>query len=174
MDTGRWSVPLRVESVHEGGGDFTLTADGATRAALAREAGVIAFPSVEAKFHVEPYRRNGLRVTGTVTATVRQTCVVTMDEIEGAISEPIEITFDPSADDRPLSGEEDRHPDDPEPPEPLAGDSIDLGAIATEFLLLGVDPYPRKAGVVFDAPAPASDENPFAALAALKNKSAKP
>ena len=46
---------------------------------------------------------------------------------------------------------------------------VDLGAVATEFLLLGIDPYPRKPGAVFDAP-PAGDAagHPFAALAALK------
>ena len=34
--------------------------------------------------------------------------------------------------------------------------AIDLGAVATEFLLLGLDPYPRKPGAVFEAP-PAGD-----------------
>ena len=29
--------------------------------------------------------------------------------------------------------------------------SIDLGALATEFLMLGIDPYPRKAGAEFAA-----------------------
>ena len=49
---------------------------------------------------------------------------------------------------------------------------VDLGAIATEFLLLGIDPYPRKPGVVFEALA--DDEydtaQPFSALAALKKR----
>ena len=57
-----------------------------------------------------------------------------------------------------------------DPPEPLTGSSIDLGAIATEFLILGIDPYPRKAGVEFAPPAVENDDpHPFAALAALKN-----
>ena len=34
--------------------------------------------------------------------------------------------------------------------------SVDLGAIATEFLILGIDPYPRKAGAEF-APVKADD-----------------
>jgi hypothetical protein len=58
---------------------------------------------------------------------------------------------------------------DAEPPEPLVGGVVDLGAIATEYFLLGIDPYPRKEGVVFEpgtGPEPA--ESPFAALAALK------
>jgi hypothetical protein len=56
-----------------------------------------------------------------------------------------------------------------EPPEPLQDGAIDLGAVATEFLILAVDPYPRRPGAVFDAP-PAGDPaaHPFAALAALK------
>ena len=56
--------------------------------------------------------------------------------------------------------------------EPLVDGTVDLGALATEFLILGVDPYPRKAGAAFEAPrAPADDAgHPFAALAALKKK----
>ena len=56
-----------------------------------------------------------------------------------------------------------------DPPEVIRNGSVDLAAVATEFLLLGIDPYPRKPGVVFDPPVredPSS--NPFAALAALK------
>ena len=62
-------------------------------------------------------------------------------------------------------------PDDEEPPEPLIGGTVDLGALATEFLLLGIDPYPRKAGAEF-APPKVEDggEHPFAALAALKKR----
>jgi hypothetical protein len=54
-------------------------------------------------------------------------------------------------------------------PERMVGGVVDLGAVATEFLLLAIDPYPRKPGAVFAAP-PAENAaaNPFAALAALK------
>jgi hypothetical protein len=53
----------------------------------------------------------------------------------------------------------------------LIGGAVDLGAIATEFLMLGIDPYPRAPGAVFEPPA-ADDRGggPFAALAALKRK----
>ena len=59
---------------------------------------------------------------------------------------------------------------DAEPPEPLIGGEVDLGAIVTEFLMLGIDPYPRKEGAEFEPPARHEDasEHPFAALAALK------
>ncbi len=56
-------------------------------------------------------------------------------------------------------------------PEPLIGGMLDLGAIATEFLILGIDPYPRKAGVEFAPPKVEDDApHPFAALAALKKR----
>jgi uncharacterized membrane protein HdeD (DUF308 family) len=47
----------------------------------------------------------------------------------------------------------------------------DLAAAATEFLLLAIDPYPRKPGAVFDLPnAGETGAHPFAALAALKKQ----
>jgi hypothetical protein len=54
-------------------------------------------------------------------------------------------------------------------PEPLVDGKIDLGALATEFLILGLDPYPRKPGAVFDPPPEErSGDGPFAGLAKLK------
>jgi hypothetical protein len=42
--------------------------------------------------------------------------------------------------------------------------------IATEYCLLGIDPYPRKEGAVFETSARQEPpENPFAALEALRN-----
>ena len=37
-----------------------------------------------------------------------------------------------------------------DPPEPIVNGAIDLGALAAEFLMLGLDPYPRKPGAVFE------------------------
>ena len=52
-----------------------------------------------------------------------------------------------------------------EPPDPIIEGRIDLGALAAEFLALGLDPYPRKPGVDFAAPADASaPASPFAVL----------
>jgi hypothetical protein len=49
--------------------------------------------------------------------------------------------------------------------------TADLGAVATEFLLLGIDPYPRKPGAVFALPdEDATGDGPFAVLAKLRNQ----
>ena len=37
-------------------------------------------------------------------------------------------------------------------PDPLIDGKIDIGALATEFVALGLDPYPRKPGVTFEPP----------------------
>ena len=57
------------------------------------------------------------------------------------------------------------------PPPPATLADIDLGALASEFLALALDPYPRKPGVEFEAPAvDDADESPFDALAELAKK----
>ena len=58
-----------------------------------------------------------------------------------------------------------------DPPDPIVDGKIDLGALAAEFLALGLDPYPRKPGVAFDPPEPQGGrDSPFAALAEPKKK----
>ena len=56
-------------------------------------------------------------------------------------------------------------------PEALVDGAVDLGALAIEFVILGLDPYPRKAGAVFQPPQDLKPEpGPFAALAGLVGK----
>jgi hypothetical protein len=110
-------------------------------------------------------------VAGRVSATVGQICVVTLDPIENEIEETVDLIFVPGA--APAAGDaagrEALDVATNEVPEPLVDDTVDLGAIATEFLILGVDLYPRKPEAVFQAP-PIEDktEHPFAALATLR------
>jgi hypothetical protein len=104
--------------------------------------------------------------------------VVTLEPIENVIDEEVDLRFSPDAPVVPEGGDPAHHQTvshtagEDEPPEPLTGGAIDLGAIATEFLMLAIDPYPRKPGVEF-APPPrdTETEHPFAALAALKKPS---
>jgi uncharacterized metal-binding protein YceD (DUF177 family) len=169
--SGTWTVPVRVEDIPETGRRFDLVANEATRTALARVAAVNQIPRLEAHFDVARHGRDGLRVAGTISATVAQTCVVTLEPIETEVAESIDLSFVPgpqSASD----GATEQVGVSParEPPEMLIDGTVDLGAIASEFLLLGIDPYPRKAGAVFASPPVADDPaaHPFAALAALK------
>jgi uncharacterized metal-binding protein YceD (DUF177 family) len=165
-----WSVPIVIEQIPDAGLHRELEASAQARAAVAALAEVRDVSALSASLELERDRAT-IRVTGRVRGRVGQNCVVTLDPIETEIDEPVEATFAlPAA--QPSAGEPGRHNAADELPEPLTGNSIDLGALATEFLILGIDPYPRKAGVEFAPPAVETDDpHPFAALAALKNGS---
>jgi hypothetical protein len=172
-DDRPWSVPVRVDDIQAGGRHIELAASPEVRAALAKPLGVDAIDRLDASFDLARRGRDGFRVSGAVSATVRQTCVVTLEPLVNQISEPFEVDFAPVRDTNlSESNEMELDADAPDEPEPLVGNSIDLGLLATEFLILGVDPYPRKADADFVAPAEGDAAgHPFAALAALKKSS---
>jgi len=100
---------------------------------------------------------------------VRQTCVVTLEPVENEVEEAVDLTFVPGGGSEAAAREEEITAR--ELPELLVNGAVDLGTIATEFLVLGIDPYPRKAGAVFAAPETGeAGEHPFAALGALKKR----
>jgi len=168
---GPWSVPVTAHEVPATGRRFELEADAATRAAIARSADLRALPRLEATFDVSRHGAEGLQVVGRVRATVGQLCVVSLDPVDNEIEETVDLIFVPGA--TAAAGDatarETLEVAAVEGPEPLVNDTVDLGAIATEFLILGIDPYPRKPDAVFQAPAiEDASEHPFAALAALR------
>jgi uncharacterized metal-binding protein YceD (DUF177 family) len=142
--------------------------------ALARLIGVDKIASAALTLHLTPEGREGLHGTGDVRASVTQTCVVSLDPVDAEIHELIDVSF------KPLTEEDIRRretfdPDEdenlPDPPEPVDNGRVDIGQLTIEFLAVGVDPYPRIEGAVFNPPPEDADEGPFAALKALKDKS---
>jgi uncharacterized protein DUF177 involved in 23S rRNA accumulation len=170
-----WSFPVALADVPDTGRRVDFSADERTRDEVAKVAGVIGLPRLEASFDLTKHGRDALRAVGRVVARVRQNCVVTLDPIESEVDEPIDVVFTEAGDaaEKP-KGAAYQSVDANDPPEAMRGGVADLGAVATEFLLLGIDPYPRKEGVTFDAPVESDPSaNPFAALAALKNENPK-
>jgi hypothetical protein len=173
-----WRVPLRLEDVPETGRHIELTADAALREAVAEFAGVNAVAALSATFDVARRGKDGLRVSGEVRARVGQTCVVTLEPMESEIVEPVDVIYEPpqaevapqrAAPATPGATGSPGFDEEEDPPEPLVDGIADLGALATEFLLLGIDPYPRKPGATFEQPAANTQESgPFAALLRLK------
>ena len=164
-----WSHPVRRDDVPETGLHLDLVADDATRAAIAGVAGIKALPRLAATFDVAR-QGAGLKVIGEVVATVEQTCVVTLEPLTSELREPIDLAFvQPHAGEPAEEAADDIDPGSEDEPETLVDGVADLGLVATEFLLLAIDPYPRKPGAVFEAPKTADDGgHPFAALEALK------
>ena len=167
-----WSVPLAVQDISPEGQQQHLVADASARAAVARFADVPEVVRLEADMTVVPHGSDGVHVTGQVAATVGQVCVVTLEPMQSEVREDIDILFlrEPpeTAKTDEGDGEEPGKIGD-ERIEALEGGIIDLGVIATEFLILGIDPYPRKPDAVFADPVPEeASPSPFAVLAALK------
>ena len=171
--TNPWPVPVAVDSIPDSGLHVELEAPAAVRAALTPVAGLRSLPELKAVFDLKR-RGKAVHVGGTVEARVGQTCVVTLEPIENRICEDVDVTFSPEVQAKAGGAEGDAHSvghlaDETDPPEPLVGGTVDLGAVAAEFLVLGIDPYPRKDGAEFAAPrADLAGEHPFAALAASK------
>jgi hypothetical protein len=166
-----WSVQVSIQDVPETGRQIELAADEAARSAIAELAGLRALPRLVASFELRRHSREGLHVVGRISATVGQICVVTLEPMETEVEESVDLIFTPAPQ---TAGDTEGTRQVPEEgPETMVDGRIDLGHVATEFLILGIDPYPRKAGVSFQAPPMAEDGgHPFAALAALKKAKA--
>lgn len=165
-----WRIPVAVEDISEDGQTFTLEADAETRAAIAKVAGLRDLPRLAATFELTRQGIGGLRVVGHVSAMAGQTCIVTLEPLLNPVEEKVDLSFvpqiaspGPSVEKEPAHARQAGKWNDPEP---LVDGIVDLGALATEFLVLGLDPYPRKSGAVFEPPPERGpDEGPFAALA---------
>jgi len=99
--------------------------------------------------------------------------VVTLDPLVNDINEAIDLTFAPPREPVDHLAAIDVDAASAEEVEPLIGNTVDLGLLATEFFILGIDPYPRKPDAAFDAPKAAAEpgSHPFAGLAALQKNS---
>ena len=177
-DSGPLSRRFDVAAVRDAPVAFTVTASDAECRALAADAGLAGIDALSAAFDIAREGAEGLRVTGTVRAQVRQTCVVSLDDFSSRIEEAVDVVFLPEANvarmaneraAQPANHDDEAAPDDL--PDPIVGGRIDLGALAAEIMILGLDPYPRKPGVAYTEPetAPPDDVvSPFAALKQLK------
>jgi hypothetical protein len=170
-----FSRPFAWDRVQPKGTTVVLDASDAECAGIAEALDILSVSRVHAEFTLTPWRRTGYKLVGTVEAEVEQACVVTLEPVPERIREAVELTFLPPGEIEAVSDEIEVMIEAEDPPEPIEGSSIDLGVFATEFVAVGLDPYPRLAGAEFepfieddgsnDAPA-----SPFAALSALKDK----
>ncbi len=160
-ETPLLSRPLVVDDIPEKGATVEVAADADERALLAKAFGLVEIKALTGRFEVKRKGREAV-AKGEVTATVVQTCVVTLDPFDAEVKEAVDLRFAPDA----PALDDDTAP--PDAPDPIVDGRIDLGAITAEFLALGLDPYPKKPGASFSFEGEDDKENPFAALAALK------
>ena len=170
-----WSVLVPVAEIPDIGLSQTIAARPDERKAMADLGGLPDIAAVKAELRLLPVPGGTVHVTGRVIGKVTQTCVVTLESVENEVDETVDVVFAPPSQIRELAEtteEDDGESEDerPDPPEPIENGAIDIGKLATDALFLGLDPYPRKPGAVFQdqVEAPNPDEHPFAALKALK------
>ena len=73
-----------------------LAADATIRSALAEAIGLRELPRLEASLDIAPFGRSGVRVDGEISATVGQTCVVSLEPVENEVREPVSLIFSSS------------------------------------------------------------------------------
>src|ERR1700686_404259 len=91
-----WSVPVAVEDILDTGLHMAIEAPAATRAELAELAAVRELPQLSAVFDVTR-QGSGVHVGGQVRARVGQTCVVTLEPVESAVEEAVDLQFAPAS-----------------------------------------------------------------------------
>jgi hypothetical protein len=169
-EAGPFTRMARIDALPRDGQTVTIEASPAERAALAAFFKLPAIAVLTATLRLEPVGRGGARVAGFVHGELTQTCVVSLEPFAATVDEPVDIRFAPRAEDEPTRSARRETLTlslaDGDDPDPIIDGKIDLGALAAEFFALGLDPYPRKPGAEFVAPAEsARPDSPFAALA---------
>jgi uncharacterized metal-binding protein YceD (DUF177 family) len=167
-----FSRPIKVDALPRDGLDQTIEATPAERAAVAKQNGLVDVSKLSATFDLQRQGRH-VRVVGSVHAEVTQTCVVSLEPFAVTLDEPVDVRFAPPRAEK-LRGKGEAETvvlEGEDGPDPIVDGKIDLGALAAEFMALGLDRYPRKPGAEFTPPA--TDEpldSPFDALAKIAKK----
>jgi len=150
-----------------------ISPDPSQLSAIARTIGVDRLDALEANVSASSWM-DGAEVRGRFTAQVVQTCGVTLEPLELAVSGDFLLRLlPPGSPNLPANDEDsDVDPEADDPPEALEGEEIDLAAYVVEHLALEIDPFPRKPGAVFEPSQEEDETSPFAALRRLKQDDA--
>ena len=171
-DKDVWTVPVGLGEFLATSKTLTLEADALVCSDIARRYNLVALNSLSASLTLTRWFDGGL-IEGRWKASLTQTCGVSLEDFqtdlkgqfqvrvvpEGSAHAPdpniVEIALDLEADD---------------PPDVIAGQTLNFAQYVLEDLSLSIDPFPRKPGAVFVAPEPAVELSPFAVLRQLKPK----
>ncbi len=151
---------VSLERLDSGPAEFSTVADDAARAAIAARLGA---PSVSRFEGAARLEKSGalVTVTGRVRAEMERLCVVSLEPVSETIDEEFEtlLTTDPEPE------TDDELEFDPDEPEPIDGDAIDVGDLIIQYAALAMEPHPRRADAAFeDIETPPEALSPFSVL----------
>ena len=174
-----FSRPVRIDMIAGQPRSLSIAADQKERAALAERFGIPAIDRLSAEAELKR-RGEEVTATGTLSASVVQSCVATGVDVPAEVAEEFSIVFRPPP--QATGAEEEVELREGELDVVFyEGSKVDLGEAVAETLALSLDPFPRspqadaalrEAGVVSEEEAKV-EASPFAGLAALKDKLTK-
>lgn len=174
------SLPFRVASIAGRSATHVKFApDAAARRAIAAALNLLELPQMLFDGEIRPSGKRDLVLSGRLTALAIQPCSITLEPVKTRIDDVVTRQY--LADFILVDGEDVEIPDD-DTVEPL-GEVIDAAQVAVEALALALPLYPRAPGVELGemvaappgaAPIREADLKPFAGLAGLMGKVAKP
>jgi hypothetical protein len=146
-------------------GHETLLMDEAGRERIARMLGLEGLEILRATVAHEPWL-DGARVHGRVEAVAGRLCGISLEPFEESVDTSFDLRFVPEGSPNAPAPEVELTVslDDDDPPDIVPGGGIDLMSYLIEALGLALDPFPRKAGVVFDYVGPPDETSPFSIL----------
>ena len=174
-----FSIPIALAELSPQGITMRRKADTHEKAALAARLAVDTVEKLEIDVSIVP-DANGqsARVDGTLDATVRQICSVSLAPLiaKHALAVALQFTDSDIIDAEDL---EEIDPEESDPPEPIVDGRFDVGDTLIQLLAVEIDPFPRKPGVSLeDVPGGTrfsgeqndSESNPFAVLSEFRDK----
>jgi uncharacterized metal-binding protein YceD (DUF177 family) len=188
---GAWVYLLDQGEVGAQPSRVSISAGEAERRAVAQRLGLVSVEALSSDVTLTrtPGNKAVVYVEGILKADITQSCVATgapvrnhiEDEFEAWFADPSSFTsFAKARRDKTGRGADDEIVvmEEREDPEPIVNGKIDLGDLATQYLSLGVDPYPRAHGApqisnkesVPEPEASPLRKNPFEALKDWKKK----
>lgn len=190
VDKAEWSYLVDVEDIGAEPKTYSFTADEQARADLARRMGLISIEAAQASVTVQRVSGGLVHALGHIQADVTQSCVVSLGPVPAHIEDEFEGWFGDKA--KAVSFAKARNERDAKKtqaeleileesvdPEPIVNGKADLGELATQYMSLALDPYPRAEGVssqyivpegTKDAAGSELRRNPFEALKDWKEK----
>ena len=182
-----FSRPVKVAAVELDSMTLCLDADDAECTALAKRLDLRSLSNLRAELSCRRTAEGLIRLNVEFSATVVQSCVVSLDLVTGQIVDRFSVLCEGDGVRQPeqtagadVDGEFFLDPYGDDPLEPLADGKIDAGELVAQHLSLAINPYPRASGSEgkVDIAYPEYDgdpdgvreerENPFSALAGCR------
>jgi uncharacterized metal-binding protein YceD (DUF177 family) len=165
------------EALARGAYSLDIEASEDERAALARRFGLLGIDRLKATVSLKS-RGEEVLLDGQLEADVTQACVVSLDPVHSTIASRFSVRYmspDDFADHVADEDEEAFLDPEAEDIEPLPDHGIDVGEVVSQYLMLALDPYPRREGTDLGAVGSEGDdtearENPFSVLKKLQDR----